>query len=83
MNTEFTFYEDGVEKKGNLVIAFQVEDLKFLVYQLVLENGEVDSDNIYVSKYFEESEKPTLYTVTDEELEKIKNRLNVILNEIN
>ena len=34
MNTEFVFSENGIEKKGNLVIAFVIDEQKYILYEV-------------------------------------------------
>ena len=83
MNTEFVFYDEGVEKKGNLVIALNIKDEKYILYEIEENKNSDFEDIICVGKYLEEKDvKLLLDSVTDVELEKIRNRINIIIDEL-
>ena len=82
MNTEFTFFEDGVEKKGNLVMSFKMGGCNYVLYEIGENPDENNNDIVYVGKFYELGDgKLAIDVVTEEDKERIKKRLEIILSE--
>ena len=82
MKTNFKYYdESGNLIDANLVISFEFNNKKYVVYDLDKENSD-ELDILHVREYEEVDNVPHLYKVDDKEMEQIKVVLETLFKEI-
>ncbi len=82
MITKFTFINDEQKVlEGELVISFEVEGKKYIVYEMAGEYNE-KYDIMHVGELEETNGKVYIHNITAEENKMIKEKLNYLLNSI-
>lgn len=82
MKTKFNFYDENNDlKNADLILAFELDNRKYILYELEEEKNN-SGDVMHVGYYTEENNQPIISDVEPENMQKVKNKVDKLLNEI-
>jgi len=82
MKTKFNFYDENNDlKNADLILAFELDNRKYILYELEEEKNNSE-DVMHVGYYTEENNQPIISDVEPENMQKVKDKVDELLNEI-